>query len=228
MPTRFVDLSHPLSGRTPPFPGDPPVEIEILDATDRTDDGPREQLNCSRLHVGVHCGTHMDAPFHFFADGPTIDRVPLEVGVGLALVITLPEGQERIDVELLLPYEAELRDTQRVVFHTGWFRRWGQADYFAGHPVMTGAAARFLVACGVVLVGVDFPSVDRPPFPAHLALLGNGVVIVENLTNLDQLPDGRIWLAAIPLSIAGRDGSPVRAIAADPGPWPEGELPRLV
>ena len=76
--------------------------------------------------------------------------------------------------------------------------------------MITGPAARLLVDCGVQLVGVDTPSVDRSPFEAHLALLGNDVLIVENLTNLDAIPGENFELVAVPLAILGRDGSPVR------------------
>lgn len=79
--------------------------------------------------------------------------------------------------------------------------------------MITGAAARLLVDCGVRLVGVDTPSVDREPFAAHLALLGSDVVIVENLTNLEAIPRDEFELIATPLAVVGRDGSPVRAVA---------------
>lgn len=79
--------------------------------------------------------------------------------------------------------------------------------------MISGPAARLIVDCGVQLVGVDTPSVDRPPFDAHLALLGNDVLIVENLANLDAITAEVFQLAALPLALVGRDGSPVRAIA---------------
>jgi arylformamidase len=214
---RIIDLSHPLSAETPAFPGDPPVEITVLDSTDRpTDDGSRH-LNCSRLHTTVHCGTHMDAPFHFFADRPTIDQVPLDacVGPAVAISLSLREGRAIIERAALEHWADRLRRTRRLVLNTGWHKRWGTPKYFTDHPVITKAAAEFLVECDVVLIGVDFPSVDRPPFPAHEVLLGNDVLIVENLTNLDSLLTSTVQLSAIPLAIVGRDGSPVRAIAIE-------------
>jgi arylformamidase len=81
--------------------------------------------------------------------------------------------------------------------------------------VFTPEAAQFVVDCGVRLVGVDFPSVDRPPFPAHIAFLGNGIVIVENLTNLPAIEKEVFHLVVLPLKFTGRDGSPVRAIALE-------------
>ena len=110
--------------------------------------------------------------------------------------------------------EAKLRRVPKVILNTGWASRWGTPEYFTDHPCLSAASAEFLVECGVHLVGIDMPSVDRPPFPAHLALLGNGVVIVENLTNLREIGADEFELAALPLSLVGRDGSPVRAIAS--------------
>lgn len=187
-----------------------------MDATEANDDAPRQHLNCSRLAMCVHCGTHMDAPFHFFGGGATIEQVPVEVFCGPAVRIELEDrlGPERdIDAQHVEAWAPAIRRCGRVVLATGWWRRWGAAEYFTDHPVLTRAAARLLVDSGARLVAVDFPSVDRPPYPAHLELLGRGTVIVENLAHVDQLPERDFELLAIPLAIAGRDGSPVRVLA---------------
>jgi kynurenine formamidase len=157
----------------------------------------------------------MDAPFHFFGEGHPIDRVPLEQCVGPAVLIRLPHhgAGTQITKEDLMGYCDALCETRKVVLNTGWYRRWGDHAFFVEHPVIAGEAAEFLVECGVHLVGVDMPSVDRYPFDAHVALLGHGAVIVENLTNLDAIGGERFYLVALPLKIIGRDGSPVRAIA---------------
>lgn len=209
-----VDLSHPLEAATPVFPGDPPLEIRVFDSA--ADSTPAERhLNCSHLALSLHCGTHMDAPFHFFQERPTIDRIPLERCTGEALLVRLPYQQHGLSIDAgdLAPFKERLRSHSRVVFNTLWYHRWGGEDYFTRHPVITGAAAQLLVDCGVKLVGVDTPSVDRDPFPAHLALLGSDVLIVENLTNLDAIPNDVFHFVALPLAIVGRDGSPVRAAA---------------
>ncbi len=210
-----IDLSHVLALETPVFPGDPPVALEVLDATSWPKPDGTRALNCGRIATGLHTGTHMDAPFHFYGDGTTIERVPLEQCAGPALLVRLRDHGPLAEITPadLTPYAVALRGTGRVVLDTGWSRRWGQPEYFTEHPVLTGEAATFLLEHGVRLVGVDFPSVDRPPYPAHLALLGAGAVIVENLAHLDRIVAGRFTLVALPLPIAGRDGSPVRAVA---------------
>jgi kynurenine formamidase len=215
--TRIIDLSHELSPRTPPFPGDPALEVAVLDSTDTPSAAGERRVNLSAVRFGLHLGTHMDAPFHFFAGGESIDRVPLERCVGPALLVRLPCEMHTGTIERrhLEASERGIRDARRLVLDTGWHRRWGSAEYFEAHPVLNAGAARFLVECGVLLVGVDFPSVDRAPHDSHLELLGNGVLILENLTNLAALRSERFELVALPLKLLGRDGSPVRAIALE-------------
>lgn len=216
--SHLIDLSHPISELTPPFPGDPAVEITVLQQTAESEDRPRKSLNCSRLAMCVHCGTHLDAPFHFFGNGRTIDQVSLDACIGPAVRVRLFDGADSarskvIEAADLAPHAQAMRQYRRALFETGWDSRWRQPDYFHQHPVFSRAAARLIVECGVLLIGVDFPSVDQRPNEAHLELLGNGVLILENLTNLDRLPDGEFELIAGPLALSGRDGSPVRALA---------------
>ena len=204
--TRIIDLSHPVGADTPVFPGDGPVRITVLDQT---------SMNLSRIDLSVHTGTHMDAPFHFFAGAETIDRVPLERCMGQARLIDLRGvspggliGREQIEM-----HRGDLGRVRAAILHTGWARHWGGPRYFLDHPCVSGAAAQYLVDCGVQLLGVDMPSVDRAPYPAHRVLLGAGVLIVENLTNLDAIGVDLFQLVVLPLKLAGRDGSPVRAVA---------------
>lgn len=209
---RLIDLSHPLANDTPPFPGDPSVEIKALESTDQTGPEERTSLNCGLVSLPIHCGTHMDAPFHFYADRPTIDQNPLDWCTGPAALLDIFD-QPIIDAPQLAPFSPQLADHRHVIIHTGWYHRWRQPDYFTAHPVLTADAAQLLVDAGTRLVGVDFPSIDRPPHEAHLVLLGHDLLIVENLTNLAAINQPTFEFTAIPLAVVGRDGSPVRAIA---------------
>lgn len=212
-----IDLSYTLDPATPVYPSYPPVAVEILESTRYTLMDGRRSLNSSKIALGVHCGTHMDAPFHFFDNAVTVDHVPLEVCVGRALMIDVRDdiSSGLIDVAHLQPQEAKIREIRRIILHTGWSGKWGTLEFFTSHPMFTPEAAEFLVECGVRLVGVDFPSVDRPPFPIHIIFLGNGMVIVENLTNLTAIKQGVFEFIALPLKFTGRDASPVRAIALE-------------
>ncbi len=216
MPRRTIDLSHPLDQSTPPFPGDDPVEVTVKTSIPADlPPGTPGHLNTSLLRASLHTGTHMDAFFHFYHGRATIEQIPLGQCMGPALLVDLAHkrAKEEITEDDLAPLRDSLSRTPKVVLNTGWAQYWGQPLYFTGYPALTGAAARFLVDCGIELVGVDTPSVDYSPNDAHFVLLGNDVLIVENLTNLDQIGQPLFEFTALPLKITGRDGSPVRAIA---------------
>jgi arylformamidase len=216
-PIDLVDLSYPLSDDIPLFSGTSPIAIEVLERTDDPPSKGRRSLNVSRFSITVHTGTHMDAPFHFFDSGLTIDQIPLDQCVGPAFLVDLSNASKgaEIDLQDMPGLRDKLRRARKIVLKTGWAQQWGTTAYFTDHPRLSEEAAEFLVECGVHLVGVDMPSVDRPPFPAHLCLLGSGVVIVENLTNLDSIKSEEFNLTVLPLRLVGRDGSPVRAIASE-------------
>jgi len=156
----------------------------------------------------------MDAPFHFFEDGETIDRIDLGHCVGEAQLVRVDvPGDGKIERSQLTSHADQLARCGKVVVSSGWEKQWGRPEYFTQHPVITPDAADFLIECGVHLVGVDFPSVDRDPFLTHVALLSHNVLILENLTNLTEIRAPAFQLVAVPLKFTGRDGSPVRAIA---------------
>ncbi len=213
--SKIIDLSHRLNPATPVYPGDAAVEIEIVDvAREPTATSPRG-LNNSRIAMGLHNGTHLDAPFHFFSERQTIDQIPLRQCCGPAVCLDLSQTARpgQIDAADLAPH-AELAAARKIVLlYTGWCRCWNAPEYFESHPVLTRAAAETLVQWEIGLVGVDFPSVDQPPFEAHVVLLGNDVLIVENLRDLSRLCQVSFDFFAIPLRIEGRDASPVRAFA---------------
>jgi arylformamidase len=212
-----IDLAYNLDPATPVYPGDPPLVIQVLESTRDTRADGRRSLNNSRIAMGIHSGTHMDAPFHFFENETTIDHVPLEVCVGKALMIDLRNDLRdgMIGVQHLKPHEAKIREIRRLVVHSGWSSKWGTLEFFTSHAVFTPEAAQFVVDCGVRLVAVDFPSVDRAPYPAHIAFLSKGIVIVENLTNLAAIKNEVFDLVVLPLKLTGRDGSAVRTIALE-------------
>lgn len=211
---KFIDLTRSLSTSTPVFDGYPKVSTVPLDSTSRSTPQKRH-LNSTLLTIGLHCGTHLDAPFHFYGDGKTIENIALEQCAGPCLMIDLRAACEtgRIEAEDILPWQEKISRVRKVILRTGWESHWGQASYFSEHPVMTGSAASLLVSSGVELVGVDIPSVDREPFEAHLELLQHNVLILENLAQLDAVPVEQFQLFAFPLKIEGREASPVRAIA---------------
>jgi kynurenine formamidase len=222
MTTRLIDLSHPLDAGTPPWPGNPPVDVAVLDAIP-SERGPGQRgvpgkpgyVNVTAVRTCNHTGTHMDAPAHFYNGVPTIEQVPLDRCIGPAARVDVRHAGPRGEIPPaeLTRYEAAITATGKVVFWTGWSDRWGQADYFRDFPVLSEAAAAWLVARGVHLVALDTPSVDREPNPAHFLLLGAGAVIVENLTGLALIDRDVFELIVLPLPLRGLEASPVRAVA---------------
>ena len=209
---RVVDLSHPLDDRTQVYPGDPTVRLSAARSLER--DGYR----VSHLHLGSHSGTHLDAPSHVVEDGATVDALPLDLLVGPAVVVDLRDlgPREPVEWERLA---AHVRPGRMLVLHTGWSREWGSVAY-EDHPYLSAETAGELVDAGVRVVGIDALSVDETggeAFPAHEALLGAGVVVVENLTGLAALDHPEPVLSLLPLPLRGADGSPVRAVALLPG-----------
>lgn len=221
MPERFVDLSHPLQPATPPWPGNPPMRVQVLDAIDAgqpegqpTPDCPG-YLNATCFSTCNHTGTHMDAPAHFFNGVHTIDRVPLHRCIGPCTRIRLHACPPNTTIHPadLEPAAEAARRTGKLLIDTGWAAHWGARDYFTAYPVLSADAAQWLVETGLHLVGIDTPAVDHPPHPAHRILLGAEALIIENLTNLEALDVDVFELIATPLPLQGLEASPIRAVA---------------
>jgi len=208
---KTVDLSHTISTETPVYPGtEPPVfttpcTIENQGYTEK------------RITLFSHTGTHMDAPSHILLKGKSLDRFPAEKFMGKAAVINLIHiDHEKIERYDLIQYEPLILKIDFLLLHTGWYLKWGRDDYFKEYPVLTSAAARWLAGFPLKGIGVDMISVDRTDtdtYPIHRVFLQNEILIIENLTNLSELPDKIFSFFCFPLKIKDADGSPVRAAA---------------
>ncbi len=201
--SRWIDLSHPLHDGMPVYPGD-----------DATRLGPARQMasdgyNAFRLDTGMHAGTHLDAPLHLVAGGRFIDDYPLEAFAGRGCLLDV---RDETVIAMKPEYESGIPADSIVLLYTGWDRNYGTPGYYADHPVVDSELVRQLMAKRVKLLGIDAPSPDRAPFTIHKLLLGNGVLILENLTNLGQLPPAGFEIFAFPLKLRA-EGSPVRAVA---------------
>ncbi len=219
--SRLIDLTHRIRNGIPVYPGDAGVHLSA-DSVHGFDKNGVPAAHVGRVNIGLHNGTHMDAPYHFLPRGFTIEETPLDRCIGPAVLVDLPGLEPRTEIkpDHFASFESELVGRKRVVIRTGWSSRWQQPDYFTAHPFVGLAGARWLLDRQVELLGLDFPSIDHPPFETHLLWLGAGASIVENLTNLDQITVPVFTLVALPLPFAGMDGSPVRAVARldqDPG-----------
>lgn len=210
---RLIDLSHPLVSGTPNFLGDPQIRLRPHHAM------PSAPCNVTELTLSSHQGTHADAPRHFFREGKGIDEIALERFCGPAVLVdfspgsALPPGSI-LDVAQFEPFAAAFTPGARVIYRTGWDRRFGGEQFFRDFPSLTPAAARWLAAKRIGLIGMDTPTPGTDFVACHHALLGPGaeIVILEGLTGLERLPS-HFRLIAFPLRISEGDGAPVRAVA---------------
>lgn len=203
---RLIDVTVPLSAAVPTFPGDPPFLVE---PTHRIAAG--EPYNVSRLVLGSHSGTHVDAPFHFLDGAATVDELPLEALIGPARVVDAgaapsvgPEEVRRWD----------LAGVRRLLVKTRNAGLLRGAPFREDFVWLEPEAARELAGRRLLLLGWDYLSIERfgsPDFAAHHALLGAGVAVVEGLDLADVEP-GDYRLACLPLRVAGGDGAPARVV----------------
>lgn len=203
MSPRLADLTMPISPGMLVNPDHFPPEITTYATLDSHGWAAR------RLVLDSHLGTHLDAPSHFVAGAPAVDEADLTVLIGPAQVIHLTDVTPG---EIITPARLGPLTGERVLLHTGWPERGlGPAEYFGQAPCLSPDSARALLDAGTRLLGVDIPSVDADG-RVHVALLGAGCLIVENLTGLGVLP-ACCELTVLPLPVTGGDGSPVRAVA---------------
>ena len=204
---RLVDVSVVLAPGLATYPGNPEYEITPVERI-----AAGGSSNNSRLVMGTHTGTHVDAPKHFFDDKPGVDALALDLLVGRARVIDLPHRGGITGQHLAA---AGLREDLRVLLRTPNSALWNAHDGFhTDYTYVAEDAAKFLVAQGVKLVGVDYLSVEqfkKPGAPAHRALLGNGVIIIEGL-NLSEAEAGHYEMYCLPLKLANGDGAPARVV----------------
>ena len=206
---RIWDISPTVSSDAPIFPGDEPYAVRETAAL-----GPGCPVNLTALTLSPHIGAHVDAPFHFSADGADAASLPLEPFLGVCRVVHLiADVADRLVTPADL--EAALGDVSgipaRILVRT---RHEALTLWRNDFAAFDAEAIRWLAARGVTLVGIDTPSVDpaeSKDLPAHQALRETGIVNLENLV-LDGVPAGDYELIALPLKLAGACASPVRAI----------------
>ncbi len=209
-----IDLTLEISNKLPSFPGSP--RPQFISWADKRSDG----YNLEMIFLSSHSGTHLDAPYHFIENGPKIDEISLKRLVTTALLCNIRKGPDKsITRDDIVEFEAKngkIPPNTALVFRTGWARNLTKKDYFTRNPGLSASAARYLLEKKVSLVGVDSPSIDLgkdTKFSAHHILLKEGILILENLCNLDKIKRSTFQLIVLPLKLKGATGSPVRAVA---------------
>lgn len=233
----IVDLSHPYSDETVYWPTE---EFGFTKTT--LSEGMREDgfYAAFAISTAEHGGTHMDAPYHFDADGDTTEAVPLTRLAAPAVVIDVSEKAAanplyRMEPEDVKAFEAEhgkIASGTIVLLRTSWSQYWPDGEAYLGgtdadnlaFPSFGGEAVKLLVEeRKVAALGLDTASTDygpSPDFPVHRIMGAANVPGFENLTNLDRLPPTGATVIALPMKIEGGSGGPLRAIALVPSTGP--------
>ncbi|MED3726770.1 arylformamidase [Priestia filamentosa] len=200
----WIDVSQRLDNNIAVWPGDTPFSYEV--------DVSKEEsgsVNIGKLTLSTHTGTHIDAPFHFDNEGKKVIDLDINLYIGSAVVVHLPNRQliEKEELEKL-----NLDNVTRLLIRTdAWQNR---TVYPEEIPTLESEAIDYLASIGVLLIGFDLPSVDHmksKTLPNHHKLASSGIHILEGLI-LDDIPSGHYQLIALPLPLIEGDGSPVRAL----------------
>jgi arylformamidase len=203
---KLIDVSVPIDANLPTYPGNTPYTLEAVKRIARGDSS-----NVSTLHMSAHSGTHVDAPRHFFDNGPGVEGLALEMLVGRTRVVEAP-SRKAVSAEALAGID--FSEDVRVLIKTSNSRLWGSPEFHRDYAGVTEDGAKYLLEHGIKLVGVDYLSVEefkKPGAPAHHILLGAGIIVIEGL-NLRDVEPGIYEMFCLPLPVVGSDGAPARVI----------------
>ena len=207
---KTIDLTHVIHEDMQVFPGTEPPRLTVGNTLE--EDGFRE----TALFLYSHTGTHMDTPAHMLAGAAELDKLPVSTFCGKAAVIPCLNG--KITMEEINACREMADNAEFIIFHTGWDKYWGKEEYFGAFPVPEAQVIQYAIDTGKKGVGIDCMSVDPMewPMPNHFLLFNAGMVIVENLCNLDETSGKMVDFFALPLKYRDADGAPVRAVAILP------------
>jgi arylformamidase len=197
------DISVPIRPDMIVYEGDPPVRLGL--ALSRSGGAV---ANVSRLELGVHTGTHVDAPVHFIEGAPGSEALPLDALVGAAHVVDATGVGAAVDETALRGLELP-QNVERLILKTPNSRLWELEEFSHDFVRLDGGGARYLIERRVRLIGIDYLSIGDEE--AHVELLRAGVVPLEGL-DLRGIEPGPYRLICLPLRLVGSDGAPARAI----------------
>jgi arylformamidase len=203
---RFFDLTRTISQKMQVYPGDPQPKFEPH-STIKDD-----KVNVTRITVGSHTGTHVDAQSHFLSNGNSVESEPLSKFIGEATIIDVSVKERRggsITANDLNRYSDTVQREDILLTYTG------TGDRRTNFTYLDISAARWIVNHKIKCIGIDTLSIEKygsKDAPIHKLLLSEGIGIIENLDNLKQFVTKRMFLVCLPLPFEGIDGSPARAI----------------
>jgi arylformamidase len=205
--SRIYDISVPIRSGGLVYPGNPEIEIALQQAVAKG-----AGANVSVIRFGSHTGTHADAARHFFDDGQSVDRIPLERLIGPAVLLGFPDDLRAVTAADLRKHE--IKGQTRVLLRTRNSALLSRKEFAPDYTYLAPDGAQYLVDNGVELVGIDYLSIEQfhsGHHKTHRTLLERSVVILEGL-DLSIPAPGKYDLICLPLRIEGCDGAPARAV----------------
>ena len=207
---KIIDLTQTINEQMTVYPG---TEKPVIKQSNSIEKDGFSELS---LSFSNHTGTHIDAPSHLLPGRKSLDQFPIDKFVGKAMVIRVM-GLNEIGLELVKNFESEISNVDFVLFRSAWDKKWNTASYLMDFPTLTEDAAAWLAGFKLKGLGFDYISIDPVSdsldLPNHRIVLAEDFIIIENLANLDMLPEGSFLFQCLPLKIEDANGSPVRAIA---------------
>jgi kynurenine formamidase len=210
---KVIDLSHPIYHNCPSWPDFPLIKISRLKIL------PKDGCNVELINnYNLHIGTHIDAPLHQIEEGKSIDEIPLEelMGEGVVVDLSYKKENESVTSSDLDKYSNVLHEKDILLLFFNWSKYRGfNKKYLYEYPHLDASGAKWIVKKKVKAVGCDTLSIaSRYDEEVHKILLGNNILIIEELNNLDQLKDkDRVFLCFLPINFKGCGGAPCRAVA---------------
>jgi arylformamidase len=204
---KIFDISVPVTSGGTVYPGNPEIRIEPASEVSKG-----ASSNTSRISLGSHTGTHVDAMQHFFDGTSTVDQLPLESLMGPATVIAFPDSVMSITADHVKKHK--LKGVKRLLIKTRNSSFIKDGTFHPDYTYVAPDGAEHLVKLGVKLVGVDYLSVEQfhsGHHKTHRTLLGKNIVIVEGL-DFSAVKPGKYDFYCLPLRLAGLDGAPARAV----------------
>mgnify|MGYP000654284446 CR=1 FL=1 len=201
---KLIDLSLEILDDMPVHPYDDKVRLYQDKYLDKD-----EYVN-HKLEIGMHSGTHIDAPMHLIESDTFICEIPLDKFAGRGVLLDV---RNEAIIKYKNEYDDIVRENDIVLLFTGHSNKFGTASYYSEYPVIADDLADFFIEKKIKMLGMDLPSPDYYPFEIHKKLFKNNILIIENLTNLSELSDAKnIYIIAFPLKIRA-EASLVRVAA---------------
>lgn len=201
---KYIDLTHTFTSDMPVYPGD--FVPEIVQVSNLRKDGYTD----FQIKTGMHVGTHIDGPLHMLAGGEHLSEVSVDNFFGEGYLI---DAREKTAIDESVLTSVSVKKGGIVLVMTGFDKKYRQTEYFESYPEMTEGFAQRVIDLGVKMVGMDTPSPDRPPFKIHKLLLGQGILIIEDMANLEELLGvGPFEVVALPPKFYA-EAAPARVVA---------------